>query len=288
MDSNKLELCVMHSVPFSEGTCDFSRVYSFNVNEVPVELIFEKYLRNRGGREDAIQRHIKELADAMIKVGSMAKMPPITVDINTMQIVDGNCRFQAMLMAKEYVNGLVLRVIFEDIDENEFDDRVMELNMGHKSWSTTDIIYNYSLRGVESFTKFIAFCKDTETLHDAKDINPRYGAAALGIPTSHLKSKVLTITDDEIMKGIACVNEAREIRSRLPIINKGGGGWYEPFLRAWYEVRKKMVEKGIPFKDYLKEFNFSLKNRKKVFKVPFGSNQRSEWETCLNSIFAYL
>jgi len=175
------------------------------------------------------------------------------------------------------------------VKEDEFDDLVMALNMGHKSWTLNDIIYNYSMRGEDSFSKFIEFCQLTDTLHDAKDINPRYGAAALGIPTTHLKKRSLGITDEQFKEGAECVREAKEIRMKFcDDLKANGGGWYEPFLRAWSEVRLKLIEKGIPFKTYLREFDRSLRTRKKVFAVPFGSNKRSEWSTCLTSVFAYV
>ena len=158
-------------------TVDYKHIYVYNSDAINPRELFTPYLRNRGGRDDAIEKHIQEIAKAILEKGSMDDIPPIFVDINTLVIGDGNCRFKALirLLEQGMIGNLNLKVIYEDIPADRFDERVIEWNQGQKSWSLLDFIYNFSLRGNVNYTKFIDFCKSDDTLHKADGtINPTY------------------------------------------------------------------------------------------------------------------
>lgn len=275
----------------TKSTVDYSRIYTYDASVINPSELFEKYLRNRGGREDAISKHVREIRDAIVKSGNMDKFPPITVDINTLLIADGNCRFQALLDVIQ--EGLLdkplrYRVIYEDIPEDKFDERVIELNQGQKSWTLLDFIYNYSLRGFDSYTKFITFCEEDETLHtrDGK-INPRYASAVLGKTVNELKKPTLTLTDEEMELGKISAKEANEVRKRFSKdLKANGGGWYEAYLRAWTEFRGMLSDTS--FKDYLKEVGVTVNNRKTQVKVPYGSNKKADWNAFFRAVKTYM
>lgn len=288
MREDLVNLCLEHNVPL-KGNVEYNRIYAFDATEVPVMEIFTRYLNNRGGREDAMEKHVKEIMEAIVKEGNMDKIPPIYVDINTNQIVDGNCRFKALsyILEQKLLNNLVLRVIYWDVPEDEFDDRVIQFNMGQQSWKLIDFIYNYSLRGYDSFTKLIEFCERNETLHDGNKINPRYGAAALKISSSELKKNTLTITDEEITAGNETVFEASEIRKKFTTdLKANGGGWYEPYLRAWAEFRTSLGD--ITFKDYLRTVKLVVDTKKREVTVPYGSNKKQDWNTFFRAVKTYM
>ena len=288
MRQDIINLCTQFNVPLKNNV-EYSRIYSFDANVVPVREIFIRYLNNRGGREDAMEKHVREIMDAIVKEGNMNKIPPIIVDINTNQIVDGNCRFKALtyILDEGLLDDLILRVIYEDIPENEFDDRVIQFNMGQQSWKLIDFIYNYSLRGYDSFTKLIEFCERNESLHDGNKINPRYGGAALKISSSELRKNTLVITDEDIRNGNDTVFEASEIRKQFTTdLKANGGGWYEPYLRAWAEFRGELG--NISFKNYLKEVSKSVKYRKREVTVPYGSNKKSDWNGFFRTVKTYV
>ena len=269
---------VSFGVPTKENV-DYQKIYVFDTSVINPKELFNPYLKNRGGRDDAISKHVQEIRDGILKDGGMDNVPAITVDINTLQILDGNCRFNALLsiLNDELLDKTILRVIFEDISEEDFDNRVIQLNMGQKAWTTVDFIYNFKLRGYDSFDKLIKFCESDDTLHtkDGK-INPRYAAAALKVSANDLKKHTLSITDDEIETGSKVVREASEIRLKFSKDTKAnGGGWYEPYLRAWAEFRDSLVD--ISFEEYLKAVANTVKNRKRDNPVPYGSNKKSEW-----------
>ena len=284
---------VANGVP-TPANVDYDRIYRFNSKDVDFSEIFEKYLANRGGREDELEKHVQSIKNSILQRGNTDKIPPITVDINTLKIADGNCRFNAVLdiINQGLLPNVTIRVMFEDIPENEFDERVIELNMGQKSWTLLNFIYNYSERGFESFTRLIDFCNRNESLHsaDGKKINPRYAAAALLKPASELKNPTFTLTEEEVIRGGDVVYEANQIRSKFSSDPKAnGGGWYEQFLKAWSEFRSSESGLGdIPFKEYLKWVNYLIKHKKREVQVPLGSNKKSEWNQFFRTVKTYV
>ena len=269
---------------------DYTKIYVYNTDDINPKELFFPYLANRGAREDnGLRKHVLSIADSIVKHGSMEHLPPIIIDINTLQIADGNCRFNAMVKVLE--NGLEenlkLRVIYENIPENDFDERVKVLNETQKGWTLLDFIYNFSLRGYDSFTKLIEFCENNKSLHDGKKINPRYGGAALRLSTNDLKKSTLSITDEDIENGNKAVAEAAEIRKLFSTdLKANGGGWYEQYLRAWAEFRGELGD--ITFKNYLKEVSKSVKYRKREVTIPYGSNKKKDWNSFFRTVKTYV
>lgn len=276
-------------VPTKENV-DYAKIYEFNSNAISPQELFVPYLKNRGGREDDLAKHVQEIKSGILKAGGMRRFPPITVDINTLQIADGNCRFNALIgiLNEGLLDDITLRVIFEDISEEEFDERVIELNQCQKSWTTVDFIYNYMLRGYDSFDRLIKFCLSEETLQSKKGrINPRYAGAALKLSNKDLTNPSMSITVEDVEVGKRVVYEASEIRKKFSEDSKAnGGGWYEPYLRAWSEFRATLG--NITFDDYLKEVSNTIKNRKREIKVPYGSNRKADWNGFFRAIKTYM
>jgi len=267
---------------------EFEKIYSYDSNVINPSELFYPYLLNRGGRDDAIQKHVNEIADAIIQNGGMNKMPPIIVDINTLQIIDGNCRFKAMIkvLEKGVLDNIILRVIYENVSEEYFDKRVIELNQGQKPWGVLDFIYSYSLRNNENYTRLIDFCKSEDTLHKNDTINPRYAAAALRKSINDLKNSKLELTDEEIEVGRQVIQEADEIRKKFSEDSKAnGGGWYEAYLKAWAEIRPSLGD--ISFKDYLRAIKHQIDYNKRNNEVPYGSNKKPAWFSFFSNTLRY-
>ena len=273
---------------------EYDKIYLFNSKDFDLANLFKNYFANRGGREDAIEKHIQEIKAGIISDGGMDKIPPIVVDINTLTVADGNCRNRAVkeILEEGIMKDITLRVIFEDIPAEEFDERVIKFNMGQKSWGILDFIYNYAMRGSKSHQKFIDFCERNETLHsaDGKKINPRYAAAALAISVNALKTPNLPLTDEDIENGNTVVYEANRVRVEFsPDIKANGGGWYEQYLRAWhcFRITDNQLE-GIDFETYLKAVKTNLKNNKRYVKPPYGSNKKQDWNAFFRTIKTYM
>lgn len=275
-------------VPTKE-TVDYNRIYEYDAFELGND-VFVKYFNNRGGRDDAMINHIKKIRDSIIKNGGMERFPAIIVDINTLQIADGNSRWEAIMqiVEKKLMDKLTFKVVYEDIPPEEFDDVVIAYNIGQKSWALLDFIHNYSNRGFDSFSKLIAFCESHESLKNGNNINPRYGAAALGIPTNSLKKTDLVLSDEDIRRGDKIIQEATDIRLLIsPNPKANGGGWFEPYLRAWSEFSNVLTERDIRFEKYFKEVKITLKNRKSQVTVPYGSNKKQDWNSFFRTVLSY-
>ena len=272
----------------AKDNVDYSKIYSYESSVINPNELFSKYLLNRGGRENAIAKHVLEIKDAIIKNGGMDKFPPIVVDINTLQIIDGNCRFMAMSdVLNDGSMDLTLRVVYEDASEEEFDQRVIDLNQGQKSWGLLDFIYNFSLRENENYKRLIEFCESEPTLHK-KDGNiiPRYAGAALLKKVNDLKNSKLELTDEEVEIGHKVVEEATLIRKKFSEdVNANGGGWYESYLRAWAEFRPNLGD--ISFKEYLKAVKRQIDGNKRNNPVPFGSNKKPLWYSFFNNTLRF-
>lgn len=271
----------------TKDNVDYSKIYSYESNVINPNELFSKYLLNRGGREDAITKHVQEIKDAIIKNGGMDKFPPITVDINTLQIIDGNCRFMAMSdVLNDGVLDLALRVVYEDVSEEDFDQRVIELNQGQKSWGILDFIYNYSLRGNENYKRLIEFCESEPTLCKKGTINPRYAGAALRKSVNDLKNSKLELSAEEVEIGKKVIEEAALIRKKFSEDEKAnGGGWYEPYIRAWAEFRDNLGD--ISFKDYLRSIKKQVEGNKRNNPVPYGSNKKPLWYSFFSNTLRY-
>lgn len=273
-------------------TVEYDRIYTCNSSDFDFEDVFKKYFANRGGRNDnGLVKHIQDIAIAIINDGGTSMLPPIIVDINTMQIVDGNCRFEAMLrVIRETKRNLDMRVVFINVPDGKFDDYVIRYNEGHRNWTLLDYIYNLSERGVSSLTRFIEFCSRNVGLYDEKknDINPRYGAAALGIPHTSLKKHGFELTKEQIEHGEIVAKEASMMRALFSNDPKAnGGGWYEPYLRAWSEFRfKDNVLGDITFEDYHKTMKELMRTKTKA-NVPYGSNKKSDWNSFFRNVRTY-
>jgi len=267
---------------------DKNRIYEFSSTEFNIPTLFALYAANRGGRDNS--KHVNSIAKGIIKEGGLANFPPILVDVNTNQIIDGNTRYQAIINVLEegkFTDPLVLRVIFKSVAPDEFDAEVRRYNAGQKKWNMLEYIYNYSMRGFDSFTKLIDFCLSEEELHTATNkINPRYAAAALNISTKYLMSEELSISDEDIKVGHSIMAEASIIKRAITDDDHelgGGGGWLEPFLRAWYDFRVHLGH--LPFNKYAKMVAKAAKHQKRDCRVPYGSNKASDWYGFFSNVY---
>lgn len=292
---NKLRLAL--GVPTIENV-DYDRIYRFSSDDLDLEHVFTPYLNNRGlsfERQDTkgLLNHIEEMKAVMLKAGSMDDFPPITVDIKNLVIADGNCRWNAAigLLKEGLIKSITIRVVFRNIPEEEFDDYVITLNTSSKSWTLNDYIYNYAGRtdSNSGHAKLIKFCESHECLRRSNGgIAPRYGLAILNKTASAIKSNSFELTDEELEKGSNCLAEAlrvREILMNNKDVKANGGGWFEPYLKAWAEFR--CDHPSIDVKRYYREVKESIDKRKTKVSIPYGSNKKREWNTLFSAVLSY-
>lgn len=266
----------------------YDQIYTYDSSRVDVKSLFTLYENNRGGMLKQLQGHIDGMVKSIAE-GRFKWFPPILVDINTLVIVDGNCRYSAVL--KSLIGGvtqnLVLRVEYINVPQDELDKVVIDYNTTSKSWTTVNFIYNFSKRGIQSFTKLIDFCNESEYLHDKNGkIKPRYAVAILNKPIDSLKNTQMVITEDEFRTGREALAEAIAIKNLIEKKNHdNGASWFEYFLRAWAEFRNDyMSSKNVKFDEYFEVMKVKLKQT----EVPYGSNKKPSWKTWFLAVAAYI
>lgn len=266
----------------------YDQIYSYDSSRVDIKNLFTLYENNRGGMLKQLQGHI----DGMVKsiaAGRFEWFPPIVVDINTLVIVDGNCRYSAVRKSLEsgVVDKIVLRVVFINVSQEDIDKVVIDYNTTSKSWTTANFIYNFSKRGLKSFTKLIYFCDESEYLHDKNGkIKPRYAVAILGKPSDSLKDTQMTLTDEELNTGKKALSEAIFIKNLIEKKNHDANGcWMESFFRAWVEFRNDyLLAKSVSFDTYFQ----TMKARLKQTEIPYASSKKTSWKTWFLAVAAYV
>lgn len=266
----------------------YDQIYSYDSSRVDIRKLFVPYENNRGGMLKQLEGHINGMVKS-IGEGNFDRFPPIIVDINTLTIVDGNCRDAAATKAllSGIVDKLTLRVMYIDVKPDELDKVVIDYNTTSKAWTTVNFIYNFSKRGIESFTKLIEFCNDSEYLHDKNGkIKPRYAVAILNKPIDDLKDTSMSITDEELEDGKKALGEAVEIKNFIEKKNHdNGASWFEYFLRAWAEFRNEyLITKSVEFERYFD----TLKKVAKQTEIPIGSNKKGSWKTWFRAVASYI
>lgn len=266
----------------------YDQIYSYDSSRVDIRNLFVPYENNRGGMLKQLEGHINGMVKS-IGEGNFDRFPPIIVDINTLTIVDGNCRDAAAIKAllSGVVNKLVLRVMYIDVKSDELDKVVIDFNTTSKAWTTVNFIYNFSKRGIESFTKLIDFCNSSEYLHDKNGkIKPRYAVAILNKPIDGLKDTSMVLTDEELGEGKKALDEAVEIKNFIEKKDHdNGASWFEYFLRGWAEFRSDyLIVKNVDFERYFE----TLKRFSKETDIPIGSNKKASWNGWFRTIASYL
>lgn len=266
----------------------YDQIYSYDSSRVDIRKLFVPYENNRGGMLKQLEGHINGMVKS-IGEGNFDRFPPIIVDINTLTIVDGNCRDAAATKAllSGIVDKLTLRVMYIDVKPDELDKVVIDYNTTSKAWTTVNFIYNFSKRGITSFTKLIEFCNNSEYLHDKNGkIKPRYAVAILNKPIDDLKDTSMALTDEELKEGRKALAEAVEIKNFIEKNDHdNGASWFEYFLRGWAEFRRDyLIEKGVEFARYFE----TLKRYAKETDIPIGSNKKKAWNIWFRGITSFL
>lgn len=284
-------------VPTIENV-DYDRIYRFSSNDYDLEQVFTPYLNNRGKsaeRSDTkgLEKHIDEIGAAILKNGGMEGFLPIIVDIKSLVIADGNCRWDAAisLLREGLLKSITIKVMFMDIPDEKFDDYVIILNTTPKSWTVNDYVYNYAGRNPDgAHAKLIKFCEAHDSLKKSNNggITPRYAVGILNKPTSVLKSNKFELNDDELTTAECRLSEAESVRAALmknKDVKANGGGWFEAYLKAWAEFR--VDHPDVNMTKFVQEVKESIKNRKTKVAIPYGSNKKRDWITLFCAVLAY-
>jgi hypothetical protein len=208
-------------------------------------------------------------------LNSLETMPPITINVITNHIIDGQHRlkaYQTLIEDNEIDKDSKIKVMFVEIPVEEEKQAIINANTNSKNWSLDDYIASYAKAGIVSYVKLDEWCKAHPLSNDNGKSKFRYGAAIITGKrcSSELKNGEFSFTEGEINRADEVHAEMLEI---VELFNmKGKGQWIESLAVSWIDVREQHE-----FRVWIKE----LKSKKQRFlKLP--KDNSSDWD----SIFA--
>lgn len=227
---------MVNEIPTKENV-DYLRIYCFTSDPN-----FNFFKANR----DLIKKHIKDINKAIEDGEYKSKyIAPIRVDINSLKVLDGQHRYEAFKQAWENGSKEPMKVIFEDLPEDERKklDVVVDINSSTTNWSVN--AYQKRLReegnkhilNIEDFGMTHALCQKVNKKGEVTGFYPRYVyAIVLGRNiTSEVKNGTVKVTDKDIEFG-------EQMHSELDMLVDALGyeinTWFESFAYAWYNIRK--------------------------------------------------
>lgn len=218
--------------------------------------------------------HVAKLAKAFRD--SPTVIPPISVNIRTNHIIDGQHRLKAyhrLLADCEIPDDTMIRVMYVDIPIEEEWAYVVEANINSKSWSIDNFIESYIACNNLYYIRLKNWCLAHSLTRDKDKAKYRYGAAMITGKGcgNDLKKELFTFTEEEFKRADDVHSEMVEIINTLGIDNYGP--WIEQMAASWVSKRGR--------------YNFDAmvkamkKNKAYINNMP--KQKIADW----NAIFAY-
>lgn len=170
-------------------------------------------------------------------------IPPITVNLRTNHIVDGQHRregYVQLIQEGELSPRTLLKVMYVDISEDEELDRIIAAQVNSKSWTPADYIHSYIKYGNIHYIKLDEWAKSHTLTANIKDPSkPKYRYAAILMKGSTLRKELpngsFTVTDEELTKADTIHNEVIKL---LNLMSKPmTGQWLEQMMLSWFKNR---------------------------------------------------
>lgn len=202
---------------------------------------------------------------------SLEAMPPITINVVTNHIVDGQHRLKAFqnLVETSQINAdSMLKVMFVEIPLEEEKQAIIDANTNSKNWSLDDYIASYVKAGIVSYVKLDEWCKGHPLSSDNGKSKFRYGSAIITGKrcSNELKNGEFSFTEDELQRADEVHAEMLEIVELFNL--KGKGAWIESLANSWIAVREQH-----DFRTWIRE----LKAKKQRFlKLPKDNSR--DWD----------
>ena len=228
-------------------------------------LEFGKHQENRAYNHAHLEKIKKQC------LVSMETMPPITVNVVTNHVIDGQHRlksYQSLVVSGELPENTVIKVMFVDIPLEEEKQAIIDANTNSKNWTLDDYISSYAKAGVIAYVKLDEWCKTHPLASDNGKSKFRYGAAIITGKrcASQLKSGEFVCTENDLKKGDEVHAEMLEIVEIFGL--KGKGNWIESLATSWSDVRAQH-----DFRTWIKELKIK---KKSLLKLPKDNSK--DWD----------
>lgn len=184
------------------------------------------------------RQHVQKLKRAW--VNDPEALPPITVNVRTKNVVDGQHRLYAYkeLVKEGKLNpDFKIDVKYVDIPIADELDAIIAANITSKSWSLDDFINSYTKMNVESYLRLEEWCKQHPLTCDNGRPKYRYGAAIIKGKRcqNDLKHGIFTITEEDLTRANDVHAEMLEIVELFKLTGKGP--WIESLATSWSSIR---------------------------------------------------
>lgn len=254
---------------------DYNKIYLTNRTD-----LFGYFDKNRR----VVKRTVYELIDSYNQIGEF--LSPIVVDINTLNIVDGQHRINALEKILRTKPEAYIKVVFMDVPMDEkIRDRVIKEFQTGKHWSMKD--YEESLLKSENgaMTQIKEFGEE-HTLTQRKNkkgeitgFNSKYTYAV--IFGRNIKNDIIEgniVLTKETLKKAEIVHE--ELRNIVMACGMTVGAWFESFAWAWNEIRDTSSDKRL-----IKQLTLPViyENINDYLIIPGKTTNKQEWCRCIRT-----
>lgn len=225
----------------------------------PVDFVYEinkPLLSFVGGNRPINIQHMREIKEAM---RNGAFVPPVMVNTETNEIIDGQHRYRAACELWNEGIGYSLLVVFHDYG-NALNSAIVYNNRS-RVWKAKDYVRAYITQGNESYLLLQRFCDTHEYMRD------RYTAASQIISGNgdHIKDGLFKATEASLVKAEQIYSELVQMTeiTECPLIIRRN------YVLAWMEVRSSILGR-MSFWEFIAKL-------KENFSVPF-SDKKVDWE----------
>lgn len=187
------------------------------------------------------RKHLQDIKKQMMK--AFAWMPPITINIRTKHVIDGQHRLEGFkqLMSEGLLDpGTLLPVMLVDIPEEEEFAAIIDANIHTRTWTPADFIHSYMKEGNINYVKLDDWAKVHSLTANLKDpTKPKYRYAAIMMKGSTLRRDLpcgnFVVTDEELERANDIHTEVVKLIELFKLPSTGQ--WLEGLLLSWYKNR---------------------------------------------------
>ena len=244
---------------------------------------YGKNQRNRKINEANLSKIKKQMTE------SFDVIPPITVNVVTGNIIDGQTRHKAyldLMLEGRLPEDTKLKVMFVEIDENEEIEAIINANTNSKNWSSDDYFDSYVKGENDSYAKLEEFCKNHSLTHDTKKDGKigkkkfRYAACMIKGKDCHneLKQGTFTCTDEEIEHGDKVHSEILDILETLELPTNVH--WLGAMSLSWNRYRD--MHSYSEWKEALE----TKKNHKRFIRLK--KENQTDWNIVFNELHSFI
>ena len=261
---------MVNVVPTKENV-DYDRIYYYD-SEESIEVF--KFLGfNRETNDKNIKKIARQLNDETH--GSMF-IPPVTVDINTMSIVDGQNRYVAFKRSFREGGTQPMKVIYQDVPKEYLDELIKLLQEG-KKWDNKDYFRRAIANGNKACSEIELWCERHEELcTDRSGINRSYAMAFIygRRVDREVKDLTLTITQKQLEFAEKIY---KEVLAMFNAMKYKRANFIEGMAQSWYGIRK---DKNSAINFFIDEMgmDFICKNIYEEMRNHQPNTKKSDWD----------